>query len=73
MQVERSLDRVGDPLVAVAEDAAAEQCQIDDAVAGLVGVDHRCGQRGLVGSVEDEFGKLSPLVDWLSAIRDGQR
>ena len=34
VQVKRSFDRAGDPLIAVAEDTAAKQREIDDSVAG---------------------------------------
>jgi len=40
--LKRSLDRVGDPPVSVAEDAA-EQCEIDDAVVGSGCACHRGG------------------------------
>jgi len=69
--LERSLDRVGDPVVSVAEDASAEQREIGDAVAGLGCVCHRGGQCGLVRRVQNQLGKIGPLVGGLAAVRDG--
>ena len=68
--MERSLDCGDDPSVAVAENTSAEQREVDDAVAGLVGVDHCGGQSGFVGRVENQLGELRPVVSWLITIRN---
>lgn len=71
--LKRSFNRAADPLVSVTENAAAEQREIDDAVAGSGCICHRGGERGLVGGVENQLSKVGPLVGGLPAVRDGQR
>lgn len=69
---EGSLDRARNPLVAIAEDAAPEQGEIHDAVAGSDRVDDRRGQRRFIRGIENQLGEVGPLVRWLPAVRDGQ-
>lgn len=71
VRLKRSFDCTHNPLVSVAEDTAAEQREVDDSVAGAGSVCHCGGQCGLVRRVENEPGKLSPLVDRLPAVRNG--